>query len=110
MERVGLIQMTSGPEPQENLAYIQQQVITLAEAGAQLVVTPENSLVFGSRADYHTLAEPLNQGQIQTQLSQIAKDAKVFLVVGSMPIRCDDGVTTTSLVFDPNGALSLIHI
>lgn len=105
MERVGLIQMTSGPDAQGNLAYIQQQVVTLAEAGAKLVVTPENSLVFGNRTDYHTLAEPLNQGPIQSQLSQIAKDAKVFLVVGSMPIRCDDGVTTTSLVFDPHGAL-----
>ncbi|MBN3574251.1 carbon-nitrogen hydrolase family protein [Vibrio neptunius] len=105
MERVGLIQMTSGPDEQENLAYIQQQVAKLAAAGAQLVLTPENSLVFGHRTDYHTIAEPLNQGMIQTDLAMVAKRHGVFLVIGSMPIRGENDVTTTSLVFSPQGEL-----
>ncbi|MCG9598759.1 carbon-nitrogen hydrolase family protein [Vibrio sp. Isolate25] len=105
MERVGLIQMTSGPDPLQNLAYIQQQVADLAKSGAKLVVTPENCLVFGNRTDYHTMAEPLNQGAIQSKLAQIAKRHSVFLVIGSMPIRCGNDVTTTSLVFSPQGEL-----
>lgn len=100
--------MTSGPDPQANLAYIKNQVASLAEQGAELIVTPENSLVFGSRDDYHQMAEPLNQGIIQEQLSRIAQSERVFLVVGSLPIRRAEGVTTTSLVYDPQGHM-LVH-
>lgn len=103
MERVGLIQMTSGPEVSDNLMYIQQQVKSLAEAGARLIVTPENCIVFGNKADYHQSAEPLGEGEIQSQLAGLASTYKVWLVVGSMPIRTTKGVTTTSLVFDPQG-------
>ncbi|MGD8233155.1 carbon-nitrogen hydrolase family protein [Vibrio sp. TRT 1302] len=103
MERVGLIQMTSGPNPQQNMAYIQQQVGELARAGAKLIVTPENALVFGSRSDYHQHAEPLGEGTIQHFLAQLARDNNVWLLIGSMPIKRDVGVTTTSLLFDPNG-------
>lgn len=105
MERVGLIQMTSGPSPQDNLAYIQRQVEELARAGAQLVVTPENALIFGSRQDYHQNAEVLGDGSIQQALSQLAQDNSVWLLVGSMPIQRENGVTTTSLLFDDQGTL-----
>lgn len=103
MDRVGLIQMTSGPVVADNLTFIARQVESLAQAGAQLIVTPENCIVFGSRADYHQMAQPLGEGEVQSQLAELAKRHSVWLVVGSMPIRRDTGVTTTSLLFDPQG-------
>lgn len=103
MERVGLIQMTSGPDVAENLAYIATQVAALAEAGAQLIVTPENCVVFGNRTDYHQNAELLGEGVAQRYFASLAKQHKVWLVVGSMPIQRAQGVTTTTLVFDPSG-------
>lgn len=105
MERVGLIQMTSGPNPQQNLAYIQQQVAELSRSGAKLVVVPENALVFGSRRDYHQCAEVLGEGDIQHALAQLAREESIWLLIGSIPIQRSNGVTTTSLLFDPNGAL-----
>ncbi|MDN3608278.1 carbon-nitrogen hydrolase family protein [Vibrio ostreicida] len=105
MKRVGLIQMTSGPEPHRNLAYLEQQVNLLAQEGVKLVVTPENCVVFGQKADYHQYAEPLGTGPIQHHLAQIASDSGVFLAVGSMPIRRDKAVSTTSLLIDPCGEL-----
>lgn len=107
MERVGLIQMTSGPNPSENLAYIRQQVTTLAEQGAKFIVTPENALVFGSRKDYHQYAEPIGDGDLQATLSEIAREHAVWLVIGSMPIQREQGVTTTSLLYSPEGKLVL---
>ncbi|WP_428772839.1 carbon-nitrogen hydrolase family protein [Vibrio sp.] len=103
MEKVGLIQMTSGPDAEQNLAYIQTQVALLAEQGAALVVTPENALVFGSKRDYHRVAESFGSGPLQQAMSELARKHQIWLVVGSMPIRRESGVTTTCLVFDPQG-------
>ncbi|GAK83465.1 predicted amidohydrolase / aliphatic amidase AmiE [Vibrio ponticus] len=105
MDRVGLIQMTSGPNPEENLAYIEQQVAALAEQGARWVITPENAIVFGSRSDYHHVAECLGSGSIQQRLAEMARRYQVWLLVGSMPIRRESGVTTTLLVFNSGGEL-----
>ncbi|OLQ86976.1 amidohydrolase [Vibrio panuliri] len=105
MERVGLIQMTSGPDPEINLAYIEQQVAALAEQGAKWVITPENSIVFGSRRDYHQYAEPLQSGALQTRISDLAKRYGVWLLIGSMPILRGTDVTTTLLVFNDLGNL-----
>lgn len=105
MDRVGLVQMNSGANPEENLAYIEQQVGALAEQGATWIVLPENALVFGSRGDYHTHAERQAIGSIQLQLSTMAKRHRVWLVVGSFPIQRENGVTTTLLVFDNDGQL-----
>ncbi|MDQ2192574.1 MULTISPECIES: carbon-nitrogen hydrolase family protein [unclassified Vibrio] len=105
MDRVGLIQMTSSSEPAQNLAYIEQQVSLLVAQGAKWIVTPENALVFGTRQQYHQHAEPLGQGPLQSQLAAMALFHRVWLLVGSMPIRREVGVTTTSLLFDASGDL-----
>ena len=47
MLKIAIIQMTSGPDPQANMTYIKRQAILLAEQGLKLIVTTENSLVFG---------------------------------------------------------------
>jgi predicted amidohydrolase len=98
--------MTSGADIDENLSYISTQVTGLAKNGASLVVTPENALMFGNRSDYHSVAEPIGEGQYQSKLSQLARDNAVWLLLGSFPIRTDAGVTTTSLLYDPNGQLA----
>ncbi len=105
MERVGLIQMTSGPDAKQNLDYIESQLKQMVSANVTLVVTPENSLVFGNRSDYHQNAEPLNQGKYQTALAELARSYNVWLLIGSFPIETEIGVTTTSLLFNSEGCL-----
>ena len=105
MIRVGLIQMTSGPNPADNFDYIKKQTDRLAKQGAQLVITPENALVFGERADYHRFAEDFKLGTLQKQCSQLASDNRIWLVIGSMPIKRAKGVTTTSLLYSPDGRM-----
>ncbi len=84
MDRIGIIQMTSGANPDDNLDYIEQQIERLASQGARWIVTPENAIVFGSKSDYHRHAEKLGCGLIQQRLSNLAKQHKVWLIVGSM--------------------------
>lgn len=105
MERVGLIQMTSGPDPEVNLRYIEAQLKAMKCEHVTLAIAPENALVFGSRSDYHSLAEPLNSGHYQMEFSRLARDYSVWLLIGSFPIQTDRGVTTTSLLYDNHGRL-----
>ncbi|MGL6258544.1 carbon-nitrogen hydrolase family protein [Vibrio sp. WXL103] len=105
MERVGIIQMTSGPDPIENLTYIKEQVFHLAKRGVKWIMTPENALVFGRKSDYHAVAEHLGVGALQLELGLLAKEAGVWLIIGSMPIRRAGGVSTSTLVFNDQGLL-----
>ncbi|EOG7598469.1 carbon-nitrogen hydrolase family protein [Vibrio cholerae] len=103
MQRVGLVQMTSGSEMSLNLAYLKQEVAKLAQQGAQWIVTPENVLLLGHREQYHQQAESLDYGPVQHALASLAKEYGVWLLIGSMPIRRADGVTTSSLLWNAQG-------
>ena len=103
MESVGIVQMTSGPEPLENLAFIDIQLKQLTEEGVKLVLTPENSIVFGSKSDYQKHAEVLGSGQLQDALAALARKYRLWLVIGSMPIRSGDSISTTTLVYNSDG-------
>ncbi|HFG2430351.1 TPA: carbon-nitrogen hydrolase family protein [Vibrio cholerae] len=103
MQRVGLVQMTSGSEMSFNLAYLKQEVDKLAQQGAQWIVTPENALLLGNREQYHQQAELLDHGPVQHALASLAKEYGVWLLIGSMPIRRADGVTTSSLLWNAQG-------
>jgi len=107
MERIGLIQMTSSSDVNENLTYIEQQTRLLAKQGAKWVVTPENAVVFGNKEDYHNSAEELGDGPIHARISRLAVEQKVWVLIGSMPIRRTSAetqvVTTTSVLFNPQG-------
>lgn len=105
MNSVGAVQMTSGPDPRENLIALGAQLEQLAKQGARLVVTPENSIVFGSKQDYHQHAEPIGQGVFQQTLFDLARQYNIWLVVGSFPIKVETGVTTTTLVINECGEL-----
>ncbi|GEM75958.1 carbon-nitrogen hydrolase family protein [Vibrio sagamiensis] len=103
MKRIGIIQMTSGPDVWSNLDFIEKQCGIAARKGVKLVLTPENAIQFANRDAYHKSAEKLGEGAIQAKLATIAKEHQLTLVIGSMPIRTQHGVTTTSLVFSPQG-------
>lgn len=106
MTTVGVIQMTSGPEPEYNLAFLEQQLEQNRNTGIDLVLLPENALVCGQKEDYHRHAEPLGKGAIQAKLAGLAKKYRLWLVIGSMPIRRKQDVTTTTLVYAPQGNLA----
>ncbi|HIF9278568.1 TPA: carbon-nitrogen hydrolase family protein [Photobacterium damselae] len=106
MTKVGIVQMNSGADPEHNLLKLKKKLKGLQLQGAKLIVTPENTVVFGSKEDYHKVAEPLNDGPIQTELAYFAKQLGIWLLIGSMPIRQQDGaVTATALLYDDQGRL-----
>ncbi|MFC3022918.1 carbon-nitrogen hydrolase family protein [Vibrio zhugei] len=103
MSLVGVVQMTSGPSVEENLTTLETHVAQLAQQGVQWIVTPENVLLLSDATAYHEHAEWLGKGPVQEQLATLAQRYGVWLLIGSFPIRREQGVTTTSLLLDSTG-------
>lgn len=106
MTRFGVVQMNSGADASENMDRLARQLRTLSHQGAQLILTPENCLVFGQKEDYEKVSEELGHGPRQKQFAQLAFELGIWLIIGSYPIRNPDGtLSSTCLVYDKTGTL-----
>lgn len=104
--KMAAIQMVSSTSPEANLARARDLVVQAAEAGAELVALPEN-FAFMGRQDHDKLplAEPDGEGPIQALLTGLARDLRIVLVGGTLPLRTADPqrVTNTLLVYGTEG-------
>ncbi|MBV60833.1 MAG: hypothetical protein CMH65_05985 [Nevskiales bacterium] len=109
MMRVAAIQMNSGPEVPANLARMRELVGQAADAGARLVVLPENMALMPSSQESRVhAAEAQGQGPIQDALAEAAVRHQVWLVGGTIPLRVDgepDRVAPALLVYSPSGEM-----
>ncbi|AJJ21807.1 deaminated glutathione amidase [Yersinia enterocolitica] len=104
---VALLQLCSGENIRDNLAQIEQQ-IKLLNSGIQLVMTPENALLFANAASYRHHAEQHNNGPLQDAVREMARKYGVWIQIGSMPMisrESPERITTSSLLFDDQGEL-----
>lgn len=103
-----VIQMVSQSDIAENLRHARGLLEQAAEQGAQLAVLPENFPALGRRdaADIGR-AEALGQGPILPWLKQAARDLKLWIVAGTLPLppqgQPDGKVTACSLLIDEHG-------
>jgi nitrilase len=104
--KIAAIQMVSGVDLATNLNTARQLLAQAAQMGAELAVLPEYFCIMGQRdTDKLTLAESPGQGPIQAMLSEAAREFKLWVVGGTLPMTTDDPdhVANTTLVFDPQG-------
>jgi nitrilase len=104
--KVAAIQMVSGVSVQANLDSARVLLEEAAQAGAQLAVLPEYFCLMGRRdSDKLAVREPFGDGPIQQFLAQAARECRLWLVGGTLPLAVDDPgrVRNTSLVFSPAG-------
>lgn len=103
-----VIQLSSQDDVEKNLGRARELVRQARQAGAELVVLPENFAIMGEEEEKRVLAESLeNGGKISSFCASLAKEQGVFVVAGGMPEKSDDRERpfNTSALFGPSGEL-----
>lgn len=106
MTQLAAVQMASGPRVPDNLAEAGRLIAAAAAAGARLVVLPENfALMPLNDADRLTAVEKDGSGPIQDFLSAQAKQHRLWIVGGTIPLAANDPgkVRAACLVFNDRG-------
>jgi N-carbamoylputrescine amidase len=106
--RVALIQMSCGPEPEQNLAKALDRVADAAGRGVQVVCLPElfQTQYFCQREDHSLfdLAEPI-PGPTTEKLSAAARKGGVVLIASLFEKRAAGVYHNTAAIFDADGSL-----
>jgi deaminated glutathione amidase len=104
--KVAAIQMVSGISLDANLSEALRLLRQAASAGAELAVLPEYFCFMGHQdADKLLLAETPGLGTVQDFLSDAARDLKLWVVGGTLPMATDDPrhAANASVVYSPKG-------
>ena len=108
---VAAIQMVSGDNIDTNLEVTQSLVKGATEQGAQLVVLPENFALFSTaKLQQAGIQEIESAGPIRSFLSNLARNNKVWIVAGSVPVAArpdghllENHVRAACFVYDDQG-------
>ena len=106
--KAACVQMNSAAEIAPNLESASTLIRAAAGAGAQLVMTPENTtLIEPNRARSLAKTPPEDVHPGVPHFAALAKELGLWLLIGSMPVRADDKrIANRSFLFDPNGAVA----
>ena len=105
--KAACVQLNSAPEIAPNLESASALIRAAAGAGAQLVMTPENTtLIEPNRARAFAKTPPEDAHPGVPHFSALAKELGLWLLIGSMPVRADDKrIANRSFLFDPDGTV-----
>ena len=107
--RVAACQMVSGINLASNLAAAEKLLQQAAENGAEMAVLPEYFCLMGANeSDKFRIAEPFGKGLIQEFLKRCARQYKLWVVAGTVPLvnsvsleHCK--VFNSTLAWNPEG-------
>jgi nitrilase len=86
--KIAGIQMASGPQVSANMIEAERLIHLAANAGARLIVLPENFAIMGMKEqDKVAIREKPGDGPIQHFLAEQASKNKVWLVGGTIPME-----------------------
>jgi deaminated glutathione amidase len=91
--RVAAVQMSSQDDIAVNLSRAATLVARAADAGAELVLLPENFAYFGAEEGKRSLAEPVGDepaGPILQAVAEAARSAGAHVIAGGIPERAPD--------------------
>jgi predicted amidohydrolase len=103
--RVGLVQMRTGKDIQDNLRQADAFIREAAARGAQYVQTPENTLVMEVDAQ-HLLEKVLPEEQTEgvAHFGRVARELGIWLHIGSIAVKAGSGLAANrAFLFAPNG-------
>lgn len=107
--KIAAVQMVSTPDVARNIATARRLIAQAAHEGAGLVALPEYFCVMGRHdRDKLAVAEAPGDGPIQAMLAETAREHRIWLVGGTLPLRCEDPerVLNANAVYAPDGTLA----
>ena len=106
--RVGLVQMSTTPDPEKNLQRAIERIHDAAGRGAQIVCLPElfQTQYFCQREDaaLFDLAEPI-PGPTTVKLADVARELRIVLIASLFEKRAAGVYHNTAAIFDADGQL-----
>ena len=105
--KVALIQANSGNELAPNVEFIERAAREAHAAGAQLIMTPENSTLLGAdRADTLRKALPEDVHPGLASARALAREFGVWFLIGSIHVKTDEErCANRSFLIDANGEI-----
>lgn len=106
MTRIAAIQMASGPNVMANLTEADKLIGRAVDAGAGMVVLPENFAMMGmTEQDKVEVKEAIGEGPIQEFLTKLSLKYQTWIVGGTIPIQTENPnkVLSASLIYDSTG-------
>jgi predicted amidohydrolase len=103
--KTALLQLSSGPDIAENLAVAETMARRAAQAGAQFILTPENTCHILSPATEKLRTSPVAEAHgALPQFSALARELGVWMLLGSISIRLPgDRIANRSYLIAANG-------
>lgn len=104
--KIAAVQMVSTPVVEENFAAARRLIGDAVRQGAQLVLLPEYWPIMGmNESDKLAHAEQFDAGPIQAFMSGIAREHRIWLIGGTLPMVAPDAgkVLNTMMVYDADG-------
>jgi N-carbamoylputrescine amidase len=110
--KVGLVQMSMGPDPEANLAAAIGHIREAARQGANIVCLPElfRAQYFCQREDLHLfdIAEPI-PGPSTNKLGEVARELRVSIVASLFERRAPGLYHNTAVTLGPDGAIASVY-
>ena len=106
--KASCIQLSVGPDPEENFVETENLVRAAAGEGALFITTPENTCFIDTdKSRKFERAQPSETHPLLPKFSKLAKDLGVWLQAGSLKIRIEgaDRLANRSHLFSPAGDL-----
>lgn len=106
--KAGLIQTNVSNEMAENIAFVHEQARLARGAGADFIMTPENTgLIGASRAETLQKAETEESHGMLAAARVIARETATWFLLGSIHVRVpgEEQIRNRSYLIDPSGSV-----
>ncbi|HIU37393.1 MAG TPA: carbon-nitrogen hydrolase family protein [Candidatus Aphodousia faecigallinarum] len=107
--RIAACQMVSGMSIENNVRTARALIASAAQSGAELVLLPEYfALMPQDGQGLLEMAEEFGNGPVQQAMSEAAKEAQIWLIAGTIPLKSDDDkhFIDACIVYNPNGEVA----
>lgn len=106
MPRIAVLQMTSGIDPEANFAVIEKAARAAREGGAQMLFTPEMSLLLDrDRQRAATKIQTQQDSPYPDRFAALAAEQELWITVGGPVRRDDDRLANRQWLFSPSGEI-----